>query len=89
MSRLFVGNIPHSCNDLDIQQWFENQGLSVDSVEIVRDRVTGHSRGFAFVEVGNAPDPKSVIEQLNGRRLVGRILTVGEAKPKTFDTRVA
>ena len=89
MSRLFVGNIPHACNDTDLQTWFEQQGFSVDSVQIIRDRVTGHSRGFGFVQLNSAPDVKGIIEKLNGQKLAGRVLTVGEAVPKVPQSRIA
>lgn len=82
MSRLFVGNIPHACNDIDLQAWFEEQGLNVDSVQIIRDRMTGHSRGFGFVQLKNAPEVRGIIETLNGQRLAGRVLTIGEAVPR-------
>lgn len=90
MSRLFVGNIPHACNDIDLQAWFEQQGLNVDSVQIIRDRMTGHSRGFGFVQLTSAPDVKDIIEKLNGQRLAGRVLTVGEAVPRAMpQSRIA
>jgi RNA recognition motif-containing protein len=89
MSRLFVGNIPHACNDTDLQAWFEQQGLAVDSVQIIRDRITGHSRGFGFVQLKTATDVKGIIERLNGQKLAGRVLTVGEAVPKTPQARIA
>ena len=89
MSRLFVGNIPHACNDTDLQAWFEQQGLPVDSVQIIRDRITGHSRGFGFVQLKGASDVKNIIEKLNGQRLAGRVLTVGEAVPKMPQARIA
>ena len=89
MSRLFVGNIPHACNDTDLQAWFEQQGFAVDSVQIIRDRITGHSRGFGFVQLKNASDVKGIIEKLNGQKLAGRVLTVGEAVPKAPQARIA
>jgi hypothetical protein len=87
MSRLFVGNIPPACSDADIQLWFERHGLTVESVQLVRDHVTGHSRGFAFVDVAGGADPQNLIERLNHQRMADRILTVGEAKPRPFQTR--
>jgi len=89
MSRLFVGNIPHACNDTDLQAWLEQQGLAVDSVQIIRDRTTGHSRGFGFVQLKSAVEVRGIIEKLNGQKLAGRVLTVGEAVPKTPQPRVA
>jgi RNA recognition motif-containing protein len=82
MSRLFVGNIPHACKECDLQSWFEQKGQPVESVQIIRDRISGHSRGFGFVQLKGAGDVKNMIEQLNGMRLSGRTLTVGEATPR-------
>jgi RNA recognition motif-containing protein len=83
MQRLFVGNIPHACNETQLQQWFEQQGYTVKSTQIIHDRLTGHSRGFGFVQLDEAVDLTNTIERLNGQRLLGRVLTVGEAIPKT------
>ena len=80
MSRIFVGNIPHSSTDGELQQWVEAQGFGVESVQIVRDRSTGQSRGFGFV-VLNDGNLKAAIASLNGQRMGGRVLTVNEALP--------
>ncbi len=80
MLRLFVGNIPHSCGEYEIREWFKQQGHEVISAEIIRDRYTQHSRGFGFVNVA-ASDLQAVCEQLNGQRLAGRPLTIREATP--------
>ena len=82
MLRLFVGNIPHACNEAELQRWFEEQGHSVTFTQVIRDRVTGHSRGFGFVELEDTSDLKGTIEQLNGLRLSGRVLTVNAATPR-------
>ena len=52
-------------------------------MQIIHDRLTGHSRGFGFVQLDEAVDLTNTIERLNGQRLLGRVLTVGEAIPKT------
>ena len=80
--RLFVGNIPHACSEVELRQWFEEQGYSVTFVQVIRDRVTEHSRGFGFVELDNVSDMKGTIERLNGLRLSGRVLTVNAATPR-------
>jgi RNA recognition motif-containing protein len=49
MSKLFVGNIPFTAADADLQEWVESQGFPVESAEIIRDRTTGIPRGFGFV----------------------------------------
>jgi RNA recognition motif-containing protein len=81
MSRLFVGNIPHASSDADLKTWVEAQGLVVDSVQIVRDRSTGMSRGFGFVVLKVNGRLQEAISLLNGQRMGGRILTVNEALP--------
>jgi len=82
MLRLFVGNIPHSCGEAELQRWFEEHGHSVTFAQVIRDRVTGHSRGFGFVELQDAWDLKATVERLNGQRLAGRVLTVNAATPR-------
>ena len=83
MLRLFVGNIPHACGEAELRQWLEEQGHSVTFAQVIRDRVTGHSRGFGFVELEDASDLQSTVEHLNGQRLSGRVLTVNAATPRT------
>jgi RNA recognition motif-containing protein len=82
MVRLFVGNIPHACGETELQQWFEEHGHTVSFAQVIRDRVTGHSRGFGFVELQDATDLKATVEELNGQRLSGRVLTVNAATPR-------
>jgi RNA recognition motif-containing protein len=82
MLRLFVGNIPHACGEAELQRWFEERGHSVTFAQVIRDRVTGHSRGFGFVELEDAFDLKSTVESLHGQRLSGRVLTVNAASPR-------
>jgi len=83
MPRLFIGNIPHASSSTELQQWVESRGIQVEAAEIIYDRVTGKSRGFGFVSVGDDVDARSAISVLNGRRMEGRILTVNEATPIT------
>ena len=82
MPKIFVGNIPHASSDSDLQQWVESQGFQVESAEIIRDRSTGQSRGFAFVVLNEAWKIKDAIAALNGQRMGGRVLTVNEALPQ-------
>ena len=81
MSKIFVGNIPHASSDAELQQWVESQGFHVDSVQIIRDRSTGQSRGFGFVALHEGAKIKEAIAALNGQRMGGRVLTVNEALP--------
>ena len=81
MPKLFIGNIPHAASDEELQNWVETQGFQVESVQIIRDRSTGHSRGFGFVVIGENSKLKDAISILNGQRMNGRVLTVNEALP--------
>ena len=81
MSRkLFVGNLPYETVEQDLETLFGQAG-QVESVSVVRDRVTGRARGFAFVEMANDDDAQKAITELNGHQLGGRALTVNEARP--------
>ncbi len=82
MMRLFVGNIPHLCSESEIKTWFEQWGHQVSSAQLIRDRITGHSRGFGFVELEDTSDLSGTIVQLNGKRLAGRALTINAASPR-------
>ena|SRR2546425_6051473 len=83
MPKIFVGNIPHSSSDAELQQWVEAQGFQVESAQIIRDRSTGQSRGFGFVMLNEQLKSKDAIASLNGQRMGGRVLTVNEALPQT------
>ena len=81
MSRkLFVGNLPYETVEQDLEALFGQAG-QVESVTVVRDRVTGRARGFAFVEMANDDGAQKAITELNGHQLGGRALTVNEARP--------
>ena len=82
MPKLFVGNIPHSSSDVELQEWVESQGFHVESAQIIRDRSTGQSRGFGFVVLNEEWKMKDAINALNGQRMGGRVLTVNEALPQ-------
>jgi len=79
--RLYVGNIPFSTTEQDLQELFSGAG-QVASVNVVRDMATGRARGFAFVEMASDGDALKAIEQLHDRDFGGRNLTVNEAKPR-------
>jgi cold-inducible RNA-binding protein len=78
--KLYIGNISYQSTESDLQDWFEQSGFPPDSVSIVRDRVSGESRGFGFVEVSDETGPEAVAT-LNGREFQGRTLVVNEARP--------
>jgi len=81
MPKLFFGNIPHASSDVKIQQWVESRGFRVDAVEIIYDRITGKSRGFAFITLRDETNLANAISVLNGQKMEGRVLTVNEATP--------
>ncbi len=79
--KLFVGNLPYSAAEGDIQSFFEQAGVTVDSVNVMRDRFSGEARGFGFVEIHDDTQANHAIEACNGRDLLGRALVVNEARP--------
>ena len=82
MSRkLFVGNLPYETMEQDLETLFGQAG-QVETVTVMRDRVTGRARGFAFVEMASDDDAQKAITQFNGHQLGGRALTVNEARPQ-------
>ncbi len=83
MKKLFVGNLPYSANETDIQNFFSDAGVAVDSVTVMRDKFTGQARGFGFVEIGDDAAAARAVEALHGKDLLGRALVVNEARPMT------
>jgi RNA recognition motif-containing protein len=79
--KLFVGNLPYSATEADLQHFFEQAGVTVDSVNVMRDRFSGEARGFGFIEISNDAQANHAIEACNGRDLMGRSLVVNEARP--------
>lgn len=79
--RLFVGNLPYSVTETELQEFFTEAGIAVDSVNVMRDRFSGEARGFGFVEIQDATVAQRAIEACNGRPLGGRALIVNEARP--------
>jgi cold-inducible RNA-binding protein len=78
--RIYVGNLSFQTTEHDLSLLFERIGR-VESVNIITDRDTGRSKGFAFVEMSDA-DAEKAIAQLNGTEVGGRALTVNEARPR-------
>jgi cold-inducible RNA-binding protein len=79
--KLFVGNLPYSAAEADITDFFSQAGVTVDSVNVMRDRFTGEARGFGFVEINDDAAANHAIEACNGRDLMGRAMLVNEARP--------
>jgi|TARA_B100000586_G_C20098635_1_gene423760 RNA recognition motif-containing protein len=79
--RIYVGNLPYTTQDEDLNEAFSAFG-EVESTIVIRDRETGRSRGFGFVEMSDGSSATAAIESLNGKNFQGRNLTVNEAKPR-------
>ena len=79
--RLYVGNLPYTISDSELQQLFEQHG-SVTSAQVVMDRDTGRSKGFGFIEMGTDAEAQAAITALHGAEFGGRTLTVNEARPR-------
>ncbi len=79
--KLYVGNLPYSATEEELQQAFSRFG-TVASVKLITDRDTGRSKGFAFVEMASDREAADAIGGLNGTDLSGRALTVSEARPQ-------
>ncbi len=79
---IYVGNLAHQAADDDLRQAFEAFG-QVESVNIIKDRFSGESRGFGFVEMPSKEEAQKAIEEMNGKEILGRAVNVNEARPKT------
>ena len=79
---IYVGNLYYGVTEEDLKEAFVTFG-EVETVKIVRDRYSGESRGFGFVEMPNKDEAQSAIEGLNSRELKGRKISVNEARPRT------
>jgi RNA recognition motif-containing protein len=86
--RLYAGNLAFGLSDADLRAAFASAG-GVDSVEIIRDRWTGISRGFGFVEMMTAEDAAAAIGELDGAVLMGRAIRVAFAKPRGTEAGAA
>ena len=79
--KLYVGNLPYSADQQTLQDTFSKCG-TVESVNLIMNRDTGQSKGFAFVEMSSRGEAQRAIQEINGSSLDGRALTVNEAKPQ-------
>ena len=80
-TKLYVGNLSFNTSTQELEQMFGEVG-TVESANIIEDRETGRSRGFAFVEMSSKEEAQNAISTLNGKEIDGRQLTVNEAKPR-------
>ena len=79
-NKLYVGNLPYSYRDSDMEQAFSQFG-TVTSAKVMMERDTGRSKGFGFVEMGSPAEAQAAIEGMNGQQIGGRGLVVNEARP--------
>ena len=87
VKKLYIGNLPFSATEDQLHEWFSQIGVTPSGVNLIRDRFTGQSRGFAFVEVNSDEDADRAINSLNGQNFGGRNLVVNEARPQAERTR--
>ncbi len=80
-TKLYIGNLAFQTTSQELQELFAQAG-TVESASVVEDRMTGRSRGFAFVEMSTKEEATAAIDQFNGKELGGRALKVNEAKPR-------
>jgi len=80
-SRLFVGNLSYQTMENDLQEYFSQAGM-VSSVNLMMDKFTGKSRGFAFVEFSSPTDANKAVEMFHNKEFQGRALTVNIARPR-------
>jgi len=80
-SRLFVGNLSYQTMENDLQEYFSQAGV-VSSVNLMLDKFTGKSRGFAFVEYGSQDEANKAVEMFHNKEFQGRQLTVNIARPR-------
>lgn len=80
-TKLFVGSLAWAVTDDQLKEFFSAAGTVV-SANVIKDRDSGRSKGFGFVEMSSDEEAKAAIDQLNGKELDGRALNVSEAKPR-------
>jgi RNA recognition motif-containing protein len=83
---IYVGNLSNNATDETIRQAFESFG-QVASTKIIKDKYTGQSRGFGFVEMLEQAQAQAAIKNLNGKELLGKKMSVNEARPRTDQGR--
>ena len=82
--KLYVGGLSYETSEQELKDYFAQAG-TVDSANVIIDRISGRSKGFGFVEMSSEEEAKKAIEMFNGKDFGGRTLTVDEAKPMKKD----
>jgi len=83
---IYVGNLPGTVNENDLREVFQAFG-EVEKAAVIKDKFSGESRGFGFVEMPNKAEAEKAISLVNGKDLKGRTAKVNEAKPRTDSPR--
>lgn len=78
---IYVGNLPFNAAEEELRELFATYG-QVDSVSLIKDKYSGQSRGFGFIEMPNLKEAQTAIAELNGKEFMGRNLTVNPARPR-------
>ena len=86
--KIYVGNIPYSTTDEELKEEFQKYG-EVKEAYVVKDKYTGRSRGFGFVEMPNEEEAMNAIENMNGSEMGGRRVKVAQAKPRAQRMRTS
>ena len=81
VSKLYVGNIPFQAEQNDLEDLFKQAG-NVISVKIVKDNITGQSKGFGFIEMSSDEEAKKAVDMFNGHSFLGREIIVNKARPQ-------
>ena len=81
-SKLYVGNLSYQVDEEALNDFFESNGVTVQSITIIKDKYTDRSKGFGFVEVGSQEEVEKAISTLNGKDLDGRTVSVSQARPR-------
>ncbi len=81
---IYIGNLPYRIVEEDLKEIFEEYG-EVTSAKVIKDKFTGRSKGFGFVEMSDEAEGKKAVEELNNAELEGRNIKVSEAHPRTED----
>jgi RNA recognition motif-containing protein len=81
---IYIGNVPYSMKEADIEQLFADYG-TVLSVKIITDKFTHRSKGYGFIEMENEAEGESAIDKLNGQDVLGRNLKVSRANPRKIE----
>ena len=84
--KIYVGNMPYGVTEEDLKQSFSAFG-EVTSVTIIKDKMSGQSKGFGFIEMASAEEGQAAISGMNEKELKGRKLNVNEARPRQDDGR--